>query len=117
MSPVDYVIDVLLIVVIFRQTRTHALTLRSGLLPLVLLAAAGALYLRPVSITGNDNLALIVVLAAAGVILGAASGLADHVWTTGPGQVRARAGILSVIAWIVGMVALIGGALWIGARS
>ena len=103
MSPVDYIIDVLLVVVIFRQTRTHQLTLRSGLLPLVLLAAAGALYLRPVPVAGNDNLALIVILAAAGAVLGAASGLADRLWVASAGQVLARAGFLSVVAWIIGM--------------
>ena len=35
MSAVDYIVDVLLIVVIFRQARSHELSLRSGLIPIV----------------------------------------------------------------------------------
>lgn len=79
MGVTDYVIDILLIAVIFRQVRPHELTLRSVLLPLVLLAAAGILYLRPLALRGND-VAFIVVLAAAGAVLGALSGRADAIW-------------------------------------
>jgi hypothetical protein len=46
MSVTDYVIDILLIAVIFRQVRPHRLTPRSALLPLVLMAAG--IYLPPV---------------------------------------------------------------------
>ena len=79
MSVTDYVIDIVLIVVIFRQVRPHELTPRAALLPLVLLAVAGVIYLRPVTLRGHD-LALIVILAAAGIVLGLLSGLADRVW-------------------------------------
>ena len=54
MSITDYVIDILLIVVIFRQVRPHELTSRAALLPLALLAAAGVIYLRPFTLAGND---------------------------------------------------------------
>jgi hypothetical protein len=49
------------------------------------------------------NGVLAVILAVAGVILGAGSALADRVWKAGTGQVLARAGGLSVLAWIIGM--------------
>ena len=42
MSVTDYVIDLLLIAVIFRQVRTHELTIRSAVLPLLLMAVAAA---------------------------------------------------------------------------
>ncbi len=61
MSVTDYVIDILLILVIFRQVRPHELTPRAALLPLALLAAAGIIYLRPFTLRGND-LALILIL-------------------------------------------------------
>jgi hypothetical protein len=77
-SITDYVIDILLIVVIFRQVRPHELTPGAALLPLALLAAAGIIYLRPFTLRGND-LALILILAAAGIVLGALSGLADRI--------------------------------------
>jgi hypothetical protein len=63
-SVTDYTIDILLILVIFRQVRPHQLTTRALLLPLALLAAAGALYLRPVTLGGND-----LVLMAFGQVL------------------------------------------------
>ena len=54
MSVTDYVIDILLILVILVQVRPHELTPRAALLPLVLLAVAGIVYLRPFTLRGND---------------------------------------------------------------
>ena len=102
MSVTDYVIDILLIVVIFRQVRPHELTPRAALLPLALLVAAGIIYLRPFTLRGND-LALILILAAAGIVLGALSGLADRIWLGGPARLMFRAGAISVITWVAGM--------------
>jgi hypothetical protein len=101
-SVTDYTIDILLILVIFRQVRPHQLTTRALLLPLALLAAAGALYLWPVTLGGND-LALIGILAAAGLGLGAVSGLADRIWQDRQQRLLSRAGAVSVIAWVAGM--------------
>ena len=102
MSVTDYVIDLLLIAVIFRQVRTHELTTRSAVLPLLLMAVAGFVYLRPVDLHGND-LALVAVLGAAGIVIGAVSGMADSVRLTPEGRVLARAGAISVVAWVAGM--------------
>jgi hypothetical protein len=101
-SITDYVIDILLILVIFRAVRPHQLTPRAALLPLALLAVAGVIYLRPFTLGGND-LALILILAAAGIVLGALSGLADHIWRDQTGRLLFRAGVLSVVAWVAGM--------------
>ena len=79
MSVTDYVIDILLILVIFRQVRPHELTPQAALLPLALLADDGIICLRPFTLHGND-LALILILATAGIVLGTLSGLADRVW-------------------------------------
>ena len=102
MSTTDYVIDILLILVIFRQVRPHELTPRAALLPLVLLVMAGIVYLRPFTVRGND-LALIIILAAAGVVLGALSGLADRIWWDDGRRLMFRAGAISVITWVAGM--------------
>jgi len=101
-SVTDYVVDILLILVIFRAVRPHLLTLRTALLPLVLLVIAGIIYLRPVTLRGND-LTLIVILAAVGIVLGVLSGLADRIWRDEHQQLMARAVTLSVIAWVIGM--------------
>ena len=103
MSTTDYLIDILLIVVIFRQVRPHQLTPRAALLPILLLIVAGVIYLRPPFTLGGNDLALIVILALAGIVLGALSGAGDTVWRDGGGILLFRAGVLSVIAWLVGM--------------
>jgi hypothetical protein len=103
MSITDYVIDILLIAVIFRQVRPHQLTPRAARLPILLLAAAGAIYLRPPFTLGGNDLALIMILAVAGIVLGVLSGLADTVWRDTAGTLLFRATVLSVIAWILGM--------------
>jgi hypothetical protein len=89
-SVTDYVVDILLILVIFRAVRPHRLTVRAAVLPLVLLIVAGIIYLRPVTLRGND-LALILILAAAGIILGVISGLADRIWRDEHQQLLSRA--------------------------
>jgi hypothetical protein len=101
-SVTDYVVDILLIVVIFRQVRPHELTPRAALLPLALLAVAGIIYLRPFTVHGND-LALILILSAAGIVLGALSGLADRIWWDDGRRLLFRAGVISVLTWVAGM--------------
>jgi hypothetical protein len=66
-SITDYLIDILLIVVIFRQVRPHQLTPRAARLPVLLLIVAGIIYLRPPFSLGGNDLALIVILALAGI--------------------------------------------------
>jgi hypothetical protein len=102
LSVTDYVIDILLILVIFRQARPHELTARAALLPLALLVAAGAVYLRPFTLGGNDLL-LIVILTVAGAVLGAVSGAGDRIWHDERGRLLCRAAAISVIAWVLGM--------------
>ena len=102
MTTTDYVIDILLIAVIFRQVRPRQLTLGNALLPLVLVAVAGAIYLGPVTVRGND-LALIIILTVAGAVLGLLSGLADKIWQDGAGRLLARASAFSIAAWVLGM--------------
>jgi hypothetical protein len=102
MSATDYVIDILLIAVIFRQMRPRELTPRSARLPLILMVAAGIIYLRGVTLRGND-LALIVILIVVGVVLGTISGLADRIWRDERGRLLARAGAASVVLWLIGM--------------
>jgi len=101
-STADYIVDIALILVIFRRARPRELTVRSALLPLVLLVAAGVVYLRPSTPAGND-LALIAGLTAAGIALGLISGLSDVVWRGAGQRLLARAGLLSIVAWLAGM--------------
>jgi ABC-type antimicrobial peptide transport system permease subunit len=107
----DYVIDILLIAVVFRQMRARELTPGSVLLPLVLVGVACLNYLKAFTPRGNDLL-LIAVLAVAGVALGLLSGIVTDVWRDAEGHVVARAGLLAAAAWVAGMGFRFAFAVW-----
>lgn len=111
MTPFDYITDIALIAVVVLQMRVRTLTLRSLLLPLGLVAGAGLVYLRPVSLAGN-NLTLIVVLVAAGLTLGTLSGLTTSVWRRGA-TVVSQAGLVAAFLWVLGMAARFAFAVWV----
>lgn len=102
MSTTDYIVDIALILVIFRQTRTRELTARHAIVPLAIVAWAGQHYLRGFTLGGND-LVLIAAFTVVGLALGAWSGLATRVWRENDGHVVARAGVVAAVTWIVGM--------------
>jgi hypothetical protein len=110
MTLFDYITDIALIAVVVLQMRVRTLTLRSLLLPLGLVAGAGLVYLRPVSLSGN-NAALIAVLVAAGLTLGTLSGVTTSVWRRGAAVVS-RAGFLAAFLWVLGMGARFAFAVW-----
>lgn len=103
MSPIDYVIDLLLIALVLRQIRRQPLTAGSIILPAVLIIVAGLNYLRPFQVDGND-LAVIVLLTAVGTALGMLSGLATRVWRDN-GVIMCQAGVAAALLWTVGMAA------------
>ena len=111
MTFTDYVIDILLIAVVFRQMRARELTTGSVLLPVTLVGVAGVNYLRAFALEGNDLL-LITVLAAAGVALGLLSGIVTDVWRDAEGDVLARAGIIAAAFWVAGMGFRFAFAVW-----
>src|SRR4051794_25113126 len=111
MTVTDYVIDILLIAVVFRQMRARELTPLSVLLPVVLVVLACAHYLR-VFTPGEGDLVLIAVLTAAGVVLGLLSGLVTEMWCDRDGRVIARAGVVAAVFWVVGMGFRFGFAVW-----
>ncbi|MGH2346492.1 MAG: hypothetical protein ACRDG4_14790 [Chloroflexota bacterium] len=102
MTITDYIVDILLIAIIFRQMQTRELTPRSILLPVILIVIAGVNYLHPFALGGND-IALIALLTGAGIVIGTLSGLATSVWRGHNGSVVARAGILAAATWVLGM--------------
>jgi hypothetical protein len=102
MTSTDYIIDALLILTIFRQLRERRFDLHSLLLPVGLLAFACAHYMTAVPTAGND-VALYVLLGGAGAVLGAICGLSARMRVHDDGHVLARAGRITVIAWVLGM--------------
>lgn len=107
MSATDYIINAILVLLVLRQIRENRLTWQTLVLPVVLVAAAAAYYLRSVPTAGND-VVLDVTLAAAGAVLGALCALATHMRRGADGVVLARAGWLAAIFWVVGIGARMG---------
>lgn len=89
MTITDWVIGIALILIVFRQLREQRLSVRTILLPLVIMGWAAAVYLRGVPIAGND-LALIVLLTAVGAVFGLSSGMLTQVRYSA-GTIRVRA--------------------------
>jgi len=111
-----YIIDVLLILVVVRQMRTSALTSRSFVVPVALLAFAGAEYFRSFTLGGND-VALIAIFTAVGIVLGAISGYTTRVWRDDERGIVARAGLVAAASWILGMGFRFAFALWANSAS
>src|SRR4051794_16086678 len=102
MSTTDYVVDILLIVVIFRQLRERPYTLRTAILPIGIMVWAGFHYLHGLEVAGND-LVLITLLALSGLALGAASGATTFMWLDEKSGVLGRVGFYACLTWIIGM--------------
>ena len=95
MTFTDYVIDILLIAVVFWQMRARELTPGSVLLPVVLVGFACLNYLKAFTPRGNDGL-LITLLAAAGIVVGLLSGIVTDVSRDADGRVLARVAVLQL---------------------
>lgn len=102
MSTEDFIVDILLIVVIFRQLRAQPYTARTAILPLGVVVWAGFHYLASFDVGGND-LWLIALFTLAGLALGLASGATTFMWRTETGQVLGRVGLWACVTWIAGM--------------
>ena len=102
MTFTDWLIDLLLIATVARQVRPQRLTAGHLLLPVAIVGYVAAKYLSGVPTGGND-LVLVGATVGLGLALGAGSGLATRVTTGADGVGVARAGVVAVSMWMVGM--------------
>jgi hypothetical protein len=101
MTTTDYLIDIALLLVVFRQIREGRIDARFVLLPLGIVGFVAHSYLHSIPTAGND-LVLIAVLVAVGATLGIAGGFATRVRFDGQ-HALARAGATAVTLWVLGM--------------
>ncbi|QMU77923.1 hypothetical protein GXW83_21730 [Streptacidiphilus sp. PB12-B1b] len=106
MNTTDYIVNGILVLLVIRQIRGGRLDLTGLLLPVVLVGATAAYYLRSVPTAGND-LDLELALAGAGAVLGIACG-ATTLLTRRQDGVHARAGVLAAVLWVLGMATRMG---------
>jgi hypothetical protein len=110
MTTSDWLIDIALLLVVFRQTREERLTARTVLLPLGLVGWAAAHYLHGVPTAGNDT-ALVALFAGTGAAFGAAGGLLTRV-RRADGHIRVKAGFGAAALWVLSMGFRLGFAVW-----
>ncbi|MFF7159096.1 hypothetical protein [Streptomyces sp. NPDC008139] len=110
MTSTEWITDIALLLVVFRQLREGRLGLKTFLIPLGIVAFVANSYLDTVPTAGND-LVLIAVLMSVGAALGVAGGIYTRVRTVGE-HVLIKAGAVSAILWVVGMGARMGFQLW-----
>jgi hypothetical protein len=110
MTLTDWIIDIALILIVFRQLREKRLTIRTILLPVILMGWAGATYLHGVPTAGNDVL-LMTVLALVGAVFGLLGGLLTRV-RYHDGAVRIKATASAAGLWVISMGARMAFAVW-----
>ena len=100
MTTSEYLLNAAFVCLVLRQARERELDRRSVIMPLALMLFVGAQYLHTVPTGGND-IVFVVLLAAVGLALGVAGGLATHV--------RAEGGVaLARVGWIAGGLLVLG---------
>jgi hypothetical protein len=110
MTTTDWIIDIALVLIVFRQLREERLTARTILLPIALMSWAGFTYLHSIPTAGND-LVLIGLLTAVGVAFGLLGGLLTRV-RYGSGNVYIKATVSAAALWVVSMGFRMGFAVW-----
>lgn len=106
----DWIIDIVLLLLVFRQLREGALTARTVLLPLGIVAWVAHSYLHSVPTAGNSGV-LVGVFLAIGVVFGLAGGLITRVrYAEGRVLIKATAGAAAL--WVVSMGFRLGFAVW-----
>lgn len=112
MSLTDYLLNGLLVALVFLQVRGRRMSVRMLLFPVAIVAGVAVEYLHSIPTAGNDLL-LVVVGALAGLVLGGGCGLATRVFRRDTdGAAVAKAGVLAVVLWVAGVGARIAFALY-----
>jgi len=110
MTTTDWITDIALLLVVFRQLREGRLDLKTYLIPLGIVAFVASQYLHDVPTAGND-LVLVGSLIAVGAVLGVAGGVYTRIRTAG-GHLYIKAGAVSAVLWVLGMGARMGFQVW-----
>jgi hypothetical protein len=111
MTPLEYLLNGLLIALVVRQMRGRRLSGLALYLPLVIVGCAAVTYLRSFPTIGND-LGLIGSGLAAGLVLGTLCGVFTRVFPGPDGVAIGKATALAAVLWVVGIGARVGFAFY-----
>jgi uncharacterized membrane-anchored protein YitT (DUF2179 family) len=107
----DWLIDIALILIVFRQLKERRIDRRFVIVPLVLVGIAVSNYAHTFPTAGNDIL-LYLALGGIGAALGLASGITTKVRGDGAGHVLVRADAIAAGLWVLGMGARLVFIVW-----
>ncbi|WP_426368499.1 hypothetical protein [Streptomyces sp. E-08] len=111
MTLTDWLVDIALILIVFRQLREGPLGPRSYLIPLGIVAFFASQYLHGLPTEGND-LVLVAVTAGVGAVLGIAGGIFTRIRLLN-GDLMIKAGAVSAVLWVLGMGSRLAFQLWV----
>jgi len=111
MTITDYILDITLIAIVFRQLRESRLGWHAIAIPLAVCGYVGVHYLHSMPTAGND-LALVALFTGIGVVLGLVSALTTRVRRNAEGHALVKAGWVAAGAWVLGMGFRFGFSLW-----
>jgi hypothetical protein len=112
MTSTDWILDIALVLVVFRQMRWSRIDAIFLVVPVAIVSFVAYKYLDPIPTGGNDML-LIGAFAAVGTVLGVSGGLTTHVRVDkGNGKAFVRAGFVAASLWVLGMGARLAFAIW-----
>jgi hypothetical protein len=112
MTPTDYIIDSLLVLLVLLQIKERKVTTKSLVRPLVLVGVAVLNYLHGIPTAGND-VVLVAALGSLGALIGIASAHTVKMRVGPDGDVLGRAGWASAFFWVLGMGSRFAFIVWI----
>ncbi|MDJ1131379.1 hypothetical protein [Streptomyces iconiensis] len=110
MTTTEWITDIALVLVVFRQLREGRIDLKTFLIPLGIVGYVAYSYLDGIPTAGND-LVLIAALVGVGAVLGVAGGIYTRIRAVGE-HLLIKAGAVSAILWVLGVGARMAFQLW-----
>ena len=110
MTTTEWITDIALLLIVFRQIKQGRLDAKFVLLPVAIVSFVAVKYLHSIPTDGND-LVLIVSLVVTGAVLGIGGGIFTRVRVDGR-DVLIKAGAIAAALWVIGMGARMGFQLW-----
>jgi hypothetical protein len=110
MTTTEWITDLALLLIVFRQLRERRVDASFVLVPLAIVGWAARSYLHTVPTAGHD-LVLIGLLMAIGAVLGIGSGVFTRVRFDGR-HLLVKAGAVSATLWVLGMGSRMAFQLW-----
>jgi hypothetical protein len=111
MTTTEYLLNAALVLVVLRQLRGKRLVGSAIYVPLAICAYVGYTYLHSIPTSGNDLL-LVLIGSAVGLMLGTLCGLCTLVYPDRDGIPFARATGAAAVLWVLGVGARIGFTLY-----